>query len=131
MMRLVAVPVLAATLSGCSSDPPPQYRFLETATACETLAWAEARSGLLEAGDTAEAEQYASGRCFRVEPTRAVVIEESEGGFLADVGRWVLVVSADGTPLEHLASAEFRRATGQPVRDRGWVRGAALERIEE
>lgn len=130
MTRSIPTLVLCAAVSSCGADSEAPYRFVEAATACETAEWARTRAELLESGDTAEADRYASARCFRVESQRRVSIADSEGGFPGGIGRWVEVVTVDGAPLEHHASAELRRTLGQAVRTRGWVAGAVLEEVE-
>jgi hypothetical protein len=124
--RAVACLVCLAALTACGGDAT--YRFRDVVTACETLDWARGRQERLESGDTAEANRYGATRCFRVEPTQRVVIEDSEGGLLLGSG-WAEVVTVDGSALEHLASAELRKAMGQPVRTRGWVSRDVLEEI--
>ena len=113
---------MCAVLAACGGGPPVEYRFSDAVNACETLEWSTARAELLESGDTAQANQYASGRCFMVEPARPVTIVDEQGGFFQGDDRFVLVETTDGEPLEHHAGAEFREAVGQPARTSGWVR---------
>ena len=126
----VLVAASSAVFAACGGDPDAEYRFTGVVTACETASWAEERHRILEEGDTAEAGRFASSRCFRVEPQRRVRVVDREGGAPWSAGRWVEVESLDGSALEHLASAELRRAMGLPVRTTGWVRGEALQSIE-
>ena len=126
----ILVASCCAAFAACGGDPDAEYRFTGVVTACETASWAEERHRLLEEGDTAEAGRFASSRCFRVEPRRRVRVVDREGGAPWGVGWWVEVESFDGSALEHLASAELRRATGLPVRTAGWVRGEALQSVE-
>jgi len=130
MVRSIPTLVLCAVVSSCGGDSEATYRFVEAATACETAEWARTHAELLASGDTAEADRYASARCFRVESERRVSIASSEGGFPGGIGRWVEVATIDGEPLEHHASAELRRTLGQTVRTRGWVSGGMLEVVE-
>ena len=130
MTRPTSVLILSALLWGCGPDADTAYRFLDSATACETAEWAQTREEMLEAGDTTEANRYAAARCFQVESQRRVNVVESEGGFPGGIGRWVEVATVDGEPLEHHASAELRRTLGQAARTRGWVPGSLLEAIE-
>lgn len=130
MPRLTLLGLSALVVSGCGGGPPAEYRFVGAVTACETLDWARTRHEMLEDGDTTGANRYAANRCFNVEPSRTVLAEESEGGFPGGLGRWVLVTTPGGQALEHLASAELRRTTGQEVRSRGWVLGDHLRVIE-
>lgn len=122
--------VLTVFLAACGGESDVTYRFSEAATACETAAWAEQRQELLASGDTVEAGRFASTRCFRVEPDRRVRVVASEGGMPWSLGRWVEVETLEGAALEHLASAELRRATGLPVRTRGWLPRDALQVVE-
>lgn len=128
--RGVVLIATVATVAACGEDPSTEYRFAAVVTACETAEWAGERQALLEAGDTAEAERFASSRCFRVEPRRRVRVVTREGGAPWGGGRWLEVETLDGSALEHLASAELRRATGLPVRSRGWVAAASVQEIE-
>lgn len=128
MRWAILLSVLGMASTACGGDGPTvEHRFVAAVTACETLEWARARDDLLQSGDTAEAERYASGRCFVVEPGRAVRVERSEGRLPGGSEHWVEVATPDGAALEHLASAELRKAIGQPVRTRGWVRRSDLE----
>lgn len=130
MRVLPSVLLLTVLLAACREESDVEYRFPGAVTACETREWAEEHQELLESGDTAEAERFASARCFRVEPARRVRVMASEGGMPWSDGPWVEVETSDGTALEHLASAELRRATGLPVRTRGWLPRAALRVVE-
>ena len=130
MDRRLLLLALLGMAAACGDDPAAEYRFAGAATACETATWAEERQRLLAEGDTVEAGRFASPRCFRVEPRRRVRIVDREGGAPWSSGRWVEVETVDAAPLEHLASAELRRATGLPVRTRGWVARASVEEIQ-
>lgn len=115
-----------AAYAACSAAPVEHFRFSSAVTACETMEWAQARVDLMEAGDTAQANRYASGRCFIVEPARPVAVVERQGGIFRGDGRLVLVETVDGEPLEHHAGARLREVTGQEVPTRGWVRRGEL-----
>ncbi|MDX1647379.1 MAG: hypothetical protein R3304_09565 [Longimicrobiales bacterium] len=123
--------LVGSLLVGCGGGDGEdilQYGFAAPVTACETAEWAQEHAALLASGDTAEAGRFASIRCFRVEEGRRVRIVDSEGRFPWSQGPWVEVASVDeGAPLEHLASAELRRALAQPPRTRGWVSRDVLE----
>lgn len=130
MRVLPSVLLLTVLLAACRGASEVEYRFPGAVTACETREWAEERQELLESGDTAATERFASAGCFRMEPDRRVRVVDSEDGMPWGIGRWVEVETFQNAPLEHLASAELRRATGLPVRTRGWLAGNILRVVE-
>lgn len=111
--------------AGCAGADA-RYDFIEVVTACETEAWATTRAELLEDGDTAEANRFATNRCFNVDVTRSVHADLGLFGFLGGADRMVEVRSIDNAPLEHQASVALRLTLGQEPRTSGWVPRSAL-----
>lgn len=120
---------LALLVSGCAGADT-RYTFTEVVTACETEAWAETRLDLIEDGETAEANRFATNRCFNVEITRPVHASLGPIPFLGGSDRLVEVRSIDGAPLEHQASVALRLTLGQEPRTTGWVQRSALVEVE-
>jgi len=130
-MRSTFMCTVVLALAGCggSGDGVP-FQFVGNVTACEMLEHARAHAELLDDDDVDGAREFASGRCFRVEQLRRVVIVDAPfGGALRGSGRWVHVRSADGEPMEHHASAELRRTLGLETRTAGWVRYRELAEL--
>ncbi len=118
------VALLGFVLVGACSDADETARsFVSAATACETREVAERHAAIVEEEGQEAASSYASDRCFGVEQARRVrIVEDGFLGAIRGGGRWVRVVTVDGEPLEHHASAQLRRTLGLVPRSEGWVR---------
>jgi len=129
-MRSTFICTVALALIGCGGSSDGTYQFVGNVTACEMLEHARTHAELLDDDDVGAAREFASGRCFRVEQLRrVVVVDEPFGGALRGSGRWVRVQSSDGEPMEHHASAELRLTLGLETRTAGWVRYRELSAL--
>lgn len=126
-MRIRTIILSATIAAGGCVDSDARYTFTSVVTACETEEWAATRAELIEDGETAEAERFASNRCFNVDITRPVAADLGLFGFLGGADRLVEVRALDGNALEHPASVALRMTLGQEPRSSGWVQRSALE----